>query len=189
MKNKSEIGYFTILGLSLSVVLTAYKDFKVLKFSLPANSIIVTANQLKSPTHPFTAFINNPPFFNGEETCFIFSGNYSYSITNSCPSTCYSDLRYTLINHKGLNTCSIELSAFSVASSNIIVFYNNLLLRNPVFCQDIFTWVKNSPYLKGVSFDDTLWCNKIFNYTNHKAIKTAELIKSSNLSRAGPCIG
>ncbi len=75
MKNRSEIGYLTILGLSLTVVLTVYKENKPLKTSVVAAHEIVKAHLLQTGKSELPSSLNNNVFLSQKGSYFLFSNS------------------------------------------------------------------------------------------------------------------
>lgn len=79
MKNRSEIGYLTILGLSLTVVLTVYKENKPLKTSVVDAHEIVKAHLLQTGKAGLSSSFNNNIFLSQKGSCFLFSNSPLFS--------------------------------------------------------------------------------------------------------------
>jgi len=78
MKNRSEIGYLTILGLSLTVVLTVYKENKPLKDGLLDQPPIVKTHLCQSPSGNFLSSVQTSTILGQDGSTFAFTQSKTF---------------------------------------------------------------------------------------------------------------
>jgi hypothetical protein len=79
MKNRSEIGYLTILGLSLTVVLTVYKESKPLKQEFTGNQESVKSHLLQTGGVYTSSSFDNSVFLSQKGSYFLFSNSHLFA--------------------------------------------------------------------------------------------------------------
>ena len=79
MKNRSEIGYLTILGLSLTVVLTVYKESKPLKQEFIGNQQNVKSHLLQAGGGYSSSSFENTVFLSQKGTYFLFANSHLFA--------------------------------------------------------------------------------------------------------------
>lgn len=97
MKNRVEIGYLTIIGLSLTVVLTVCKENKPFKTASAINHALVKSHRLQAVPASLADILNNGLLVSSKGTCFLFAD--SHLLTNSFLFNNAGDLNWQLVNN------------------------------------------------------------------------------------------
>lgn len=96
MKNRVEIRYLTIIGLSLTVVLTVCKENKPFNTPSAISHTLVKAQRLQMVSGPLADILNNGLLVSPKGTCFLFAD--SHLLTNSFLINNAVDLNWQLVN-------------------------------------------------------------------------------------------
>lgn len=130
MKNRVEIGYLTIIGLSLTVVLTVCKENKPFKTASAINPTLVKSQRLQVVPASLADILNNGLLVSSKGTCFLFAD--SHLLTNSFLINNAGDLNWQLVNNylPGINWGHPVFSIIAKPGQQFISYFSEYTLKS-----------------------------------------------------------